>query len=201
MFTGLIEELGIVKSVRPRGTGLRLEIKAMSILADIKRGDSIAVNGVCLTAVDLSSDSFVAELLEETKRRTYFDRLRPGMMVNLERPLRASDRLGGHFVQGHVDGVGDITASRPVGEDRVVTVRYPMELDPYFVEKGSVALDGISLTIAKREHGRIHVALIPETLVRTTLGRKGPGDPLHIEVDVIGKYVERFIMAGHGRSK
>ena len=193
MFTGLIEELGTVRSVRPRGAGLILQIAASTVLEDLKRGDSVSVSGVCLTAVEIDSESFTAELLEETRRRTYFERLRPGSPVNLERPLRAGDRMGGHFVQGHVDAIVEIRSVRPAGDDRILSVRYGVDLARYFVEKGSVALDGISLTIARLDARSFEVALIPETLGRTTLGSKRPGDPLHVEVDVIGKYVERFL--------
>ncbi len=192
MFTGLIEELGSVRASRPRGTGLTMEIEASVVLEGLAEGDSVAVNGVCLTATRIESNSFSADLLDETRKRTYFDRLRPGSPVNLERPLRAGDRMGGHFVQGHVDGVAEISAVRPQGDDRVVTVRYPGDLARYFVLKGSVALDGVSLTIARISPRDFDVALIPETLRSTTFGAGRPGDPLHVEVDVIGKYVENF---------
>lgn len=193
MFTGLIEEMGRIRASRPRGSGLLLEIEASVVMEGLRTGDSVAVNGVCLTASRIETDFFAADMLEETRKRTYFDRLRAGAPVNLERPVRASDRMGGHFVQGHVDGVGEISAIRPAGNDRVVSVRYPSELARYFVEKGSVALDGISLTIARIDARMFDVALIPETFARTTMSIKRPGDPLHVEVDVIGKYVEKFL--------
>ncbi len=193
MFTGLIEEVGRIRTSRPRGSGLLVEIEASVVLEGLRRGDSVSVNGVCLTASSIEANFFTADMLEETRKRTCFDRIRVGASVNLERPVRASDRMGGHFVQGHVDGVAEVSAIRPAGEDRVVSVRYPADLARYFVEKGSVALDGVSLTIARIDPRQFDVALIPETFTRTTLGMKKPGDPLHIEVDVIGKYVEKFL--------
>ncbi len=199
MFTGLIEEVGSVVHRRPRGSGLSLRIAARRVLEDLVEGDSIAVNGVCLTAAAIDGESFRADLLGETVRRTSFGRMRPGTPVNLERPLRVTDRMGGHIVQGHVDGIAEIVRIRPSGEDTVLTVRCPDMLSKYFVEKGSVALDGVSLTIASVAGAALDVALIPETLRRTAFRSKRPGDAVHVEVDVIGKYVEKLLCSSSMR--
>jgi len=189
----LIEEVGRVRNVSRRGDGLRIEVEGRIVSGDISQGDSVAVNGVCLTVNGMDGSGFSADVVGETVRRTYLDRLRRGSPVQLERAVRAGDRLGGHIVQGHVDGIGVVAANRKDGTGRRLAVRFDTGLAQYFVEKGSVALDGASLTIAAVTNDRIEVALIPATLENTIFPSKRPGDPVHIEVDVIAKYVERYM--------
>ncbi|MBM3320108.1 MAG: riboflavin synthase [Candidatus Eisenbacteria bacterium] len=191
MFTGLIEEVGRIRRTARRGGALRLEIEA-SFGEGLAIGESVAVSGVCLTVHEKGPGFFRADVVRETVERTYLGRLREGAPVNLERALRAGDRLGGHIVQGHVDGVGTIVSLRDEGEGKRMTIRHPDGLARYFVSKGSVALDGASLTIAAAKNGLLEVALVPFTLERTVFGRKRRGDPVHVEADVIGKYVERM---------
>jgi riboflavin synthase len=194
MFTGLVEELGTVRAVVPNETGARLEIEAATVLADAVLGASIAVNGCCLTAVELAEGWWAADAVEETLRRTCLGALRAGDRVNLERPVRLADRLGGHIVQGHVDGVGEIAErqSRPDGSTRV-TIAADDTVLRYVVEKGSIAVDGVSLTVAGVDDKTFEFALIPHTATVTTLGIKGPGDPVNLEVDLLAKYVERLM--------
>ena len=156
-------------------------------------GASIAVNGVCLTVVDVKGEVFAADVIKETLDKSSLGALEPGSKVNLERPVRLSDRLGGHLVQGHVDGVGEIVSREPGERWEVVTVSLPPELSRYLVDKGSITVDGISLTVVEAGTDRFSVALIPTTLALTTLGRKQPGDPVNLEVDVVAKYVERML--------
>ena len=186
MFTGLVQDLGSVAAARRDGDGTRLEI-ATQLVGEIAEGDSVAVNGVCLTAVALDDDGFEADVVRETLERTSLGRLAAGDSVNLELPLRASDRLGGHVVQGHVDGTG--TVETP-GER--LRVGAPPELLRYIVEKGSIAVDGVSLTVAAVDDEAFEVALIPETLERTTLGSLERGSTVNVEVDVLAKYVEKL---------
>ena len=204
MFTGIVEETGTVRHVERRGDILVIRIGARRSLADLPVGGSIAVNGCCLTAVDVSGETFTCELHEETLRRTAFqDRLRPGVRVNLERPVRADGRLDGHIVQGHVDGVGTIRDLLRLGESAELIVAPPSELERYLVHKGSVAVDGISLTVARLSPGAFTVAVIPHTLEVTNLGGARPGDPVNLEADVVAKYVERLLQfqaAGSGGS-
>jgi riboflavin synthase len=197
MFTGIVEEVGRVRRSVRRAAGRVLEIEA-SFATDLRAGDSVAVSGVCLTVTGSGSGIFRADAVAETLERSYLGSLRPGDPVNLERALRAGDRMGGHFVQGHVDGVGTITSLRKEGEGKRLTLRYPEGLDRYFVHKGSIAVDGASLTIAEVSDGLVQAALVPATLERTVLGRKRRGDPVHVEADVLGKYVERMT-GGRGR--
>ncbi len=185
MFTGLVQDLGTVVS-----TDGRLVVEAA---LDLRPGDSVAVNGVCLTAAEVDGGRFDADVMEETRRRSSLGRLEPGAKVNLELPLRPSDRLGGHFVQGHVDGVGRVAEVADEGIARRMRVETEPDLLRYVVEKGSVAVDGVSLTVAEVEDGGFAVSLIPETLERTTLGQLWPGDPVNLEVDVVAKYVERLV--------
>jgi riboflavin synthase len=195
MFTGIVEELGSVRAVAPRAGGARLEIAAsVGLLEDARLGDSIAVNGCCLTVVERGDDWWAADAVEETLRRTCLGQLRPGDPVNLERPVRLSDRLGGHLVQGHVDAVGCIGA-RDIGPDGSASLKVetPGSLLRYMVEKGSVAVDGVSLTIVQVEPDGFSVALIPHTLAVTTLGRKPIGGAVNLEVDLVAKYVERLL--------
>jgi riboflavin synthase len=194
MFTGIVEEVGTVRAVDRRDDVLEVWIAAPRILSTLAPGASIAVNGCCLTATRVEPGSFTCEITPETLERTAFrDRLRPGELVNLERPLRADGRLDGHIVQGHVDGVGRIVAMRSLGASGEMTVEPPADLDRYLVAKGSVALDGVSLTVARRQAGRFTAALIPYTLQHTSLGSVRPGDRVNVEVDVIAKYVERLL--------
>jgi riboflavin synthase len=190
MFTGLVQQLGTLTSLE----GGRLEVTA-ALAGDLAAGDSVAVNGACLTATSVTPGGFTADVMEETLRRTALGALGPGDPVNLELPLRAADRLGGHFVQGHVDGVGTVAAVHDEGFSRVVEIEADPGLMRYVVEKGSIAVDGVSLTVASLGEGTFGVSLIPETLERTTLGRASPGDSVNLEVDVLAKYVERLVGA------
>jgi len=190
MFTGIVEERGVVHEVSPA----RLAVDCRSVTADADVGASVAVNGVCLTVVERSEERLAFDLSEETLRRTSFARLFPGDAVNLERPLMLVSRLGGHIVQGHVDGVGEVTVLEPSPDGGAwLTVRAPEGLLRYLVEKGSVCVDGISLTVAAREADSFSVALIPHTMDVTTLGSTRLGDPVNLEVDVIAKYVEMLL--------
>jgi riboflavin synthase len=194
MFTGLIGGLGSVAAVERNGAGATLEIRT-TLASELGQGDSIAVNGVCLTATDIDDQGFRAEAMTETLRRSSLGELTEGSTVNLELPLRAGERLGGHIVQGHVDGTGTVRAIREEGFARVLEIETDPSLERYLVEKGSVALDGVSLTVsALLEHG-FAVSLIPETLKRTNLGGIGEGAQLNIEVDILAKQVERLMEA------
>ena len=194
MFTGLIADLGSVAAVERNGAGATLEIRT-TLAAELGQGDSIAVNGVCLTATDIDGKGFRAEAMTETLRRSSLGELSEGSTVNLELPLRAGERLGGHIVQGHVDGTGTVRAIREEGFARVLEIETDPSLERYLVEKGSVALDGVSLTVSVLlEHG-FAVSLIPETLKRTNLGGIGEGAQLNIEVDILAKQVERLMEA------
>ena len=199
MFTGLVEELGTVRAVIPNATGARLEIEAGTVLDDAELGSSIAVNGCCLTATELGDGWWAADAVEETLRRTCLGALRAGDRVNLERPVRLTDRLGGHIVQGHVDGVGQIAERESLADGSTrVAVAADDTILRYVVEKGSIAVDGVSLTVAavaaaSSGKGVFEFALIPHTATVTTLGIKGPGDPVNLEVDLVAKYVERLM--------
>jgi len=195
MFTGLISERGRVATLERSDEGARLRVRA-ALSADLADGDSIAVNGVCLTARDSSRDGFSADVMGETLRRSSLGPLIAGDEVNLELPLRAGDRLGGHVVQGHVDGVGTVESAEDDGFARLVRVAAPGELLRYVVEKGSVCLDGVSLTVADVDGGGFSVALIPETLERTTLGALSSGDSVNIEADVLAKHLEKLVESG-----
>lgn len=184
MFTGIVEELGAVASRE----GPRLRVEATVVTSDAGIGDSIAVNGTCLTVVTLGDGWWEADVVDETYSRTALGRLAPGDPVNLERPVRVSDRLGGHLVQGHVDGVGHVVTPAP---DLRITV--PADLLRYVVEKGSITIDGVSLTVAAVHDDGLSVAIIPHTAEVTTLGRRGPGDVVNLEVDVTAKHVERLL--------
>jgi riboflavin synthase len=200
MFTGIVEGTGTVVALAAAadGSGARLRLAAPALAADLGVGDSIAVNGCCVTVAVAGAEGFAADLVAETLRRTALGGLRPGDRVNLERPLPASGRLGGHLVQGHVDGVARVLERRRVGEGEEVRVEPPEDLERYLVEKGSVALDGVSLTVAAVGPGWFTVALVPHTLAVTTLGDRRPGDPLQLEVDILAKYVERLLGAWRG---
>jgi len=201
MFTGLVEEMGKIERISAQGEGRRMRVSARKVLEDMKIGDSIAVNGACLTVTQIDEEGFMTDLSPETLRRTNLGDLSPGDMVNLERPMRLSDRLGGHLVLGHVDEIGLIRSMRGRGESVIMTVQVSPDGMRYVVEKGSVCIDGVSLTIAAiRDGSSFDVALIPHTLKVTTLGLKGPGGRVNVEYDIIGKYVERLLnMKGEDR--
>jgi riboflavin synthase len=192
VFTGLVQDLGEITAADASGDGVRLTIASKLELAE---GDSVAVNGVCLTATAVTEAGFGADVMNETLRRSSLADADVGRRVNLELPLRAADRLGGHFVQGHVDGVGGIWDMRDDGFARVVTVGVPADLMRYVVEKGSIAIDGVSLTVSALGDDWLQVSLIPETLERTILGDVGVGQPVNLEVDVLAKYIERLAVA------
>jgi len=192
MFTGLIQEVGLVHKADKQGQDLRLTLKAPLLSLKVKLGDSVAVNGCCLTVVDIQTSLLSFQAVPETLNRTALGHLREGLKVNLELPLTLSDPLGGHFVQGHVDGVAKITAIDPEGLGIRMAVKIPQSLSRYIVEKGSIALNGISLTIAALQGNQLEVALIPHTLQNTDLGSKKVGDLLHVEVDLLAKYVEKL---------
>ena len=192
MFTGLVADLGTITAVDATDDGVRVAV-ATALAPDIGEGDSVAVNGVCLTATRIADGTFAADVMHETLRRSSLAGAREGTPVNLELPLRASDRLGGHVVQGHVDGLGVVA---DVGEDgfaRLVEISAPGDLLRYVVEKGSIAVDGVSLTVASVTDDAFTVSLIPETLERTNLGSAAPGQPVNLEVDVLAKYVEKLV--------
>lgn len=193
MFTGIVEELGHVVSLAHGPDSAVVRIRGPLVTADAAPGASIAVNGICLTVVELDADSFCVDVMAETLRRTCLGELTPGSPVNLERALAVGDRLGGHIVQGHVDGTGTILARQPGDRWEVVTISLPGELARYVVEKGSITVDGVSLTIAGLDDASFQVSLIPTTLALTTLGTKQEGEPVNLEVDVLAKYVERLL--------
>ena len=193
MFTGIIEELGSIKSVEKTAAAARITIAARQVTGDISNGDSFAVNGVCLTALDVSPTSFSADVSPETLDRTTLGGLLPLSPVNLERAVTPTTRLGGHFVQGHVDGRGTFLSAVPLGVFYTVSIGFPSDLGRYLVEKGSVAVEGISLTIAELADDHFEIAVIPKTWDMTNLRSLRPGDPVNLEVDVIAKYVERLM--------
>jgi riboflavin synthase len=194
MFTGIIEELGTVEALEPRQAGARLRMKCSLVLSDVTEGASIAVNGVCLTAVGITSGSFDADLAPETLLRSNLGSLVPGSRVNLERPVTAVTRLSGHIVQGHVDATGEIIALDELGDGNWwLKVRVPGGLDRYLVHKGSIALDGISLTIASLENSVVGITIIPHTFEHTSLGSTGVGSKVNVEVDVLAKHVEKLL--------
>ena len=193
MFTGIIEELGSVRSVEERGENARIVIEARVVTEGTNHGDSIAVNGVCLTALDIHDDSFAADVSRETLLRSTLGSLKPGTPVNLERAVTAATRLGGHIVQGHVDARGQFVSVQHHGDSWTVRIAYPPEIARYLVFKGSVAVEGISLTIADLAENYFEIAIIPKTWEVTNLSHLKPGDGVNLEVDVIGKYVERLL--------
>ncbi|MBQ0896926.1 riboflavin synthase [Micromonospora purpureochromogenes] len=202
MFTGIVEELGeVVRVTDTGGDSALVAVRGPLVTSDARHGDSIAVNGVCLTVVDVSDGVFTADVMGETLRRSALGALRVGDPVNLERAAALNSRLGGHIVQGHVDGVGEIVAREPAAQWETVRFRLPADLARYVVEKGSITIDGVSLTVAAVGDDWFAVGLIPTTLKLTTLGGKGVGDPVNLEVDVLAKYVERLLgdrLAGGG---
>ena len=194
MFTGIVEELGTVAALEARPAGARLRIRCGTVVTDAKEGSSIAVNGVCLTALEVRADGFSADLAPETLSRTNLGALREGSLVNLERPLLATGRLSGHVVQGHVDGTGEFVGLENIGEGNWwLRIRVPEELDRYVVYKGSLAIDGISLTVASVNDRVVSVTIIPHTYEMTTLRGYKPGDRVNLECDVLAKYVEKML--------
>jgi riboflavin synthase len=196
MFTGLIEEKGTITAVEDLGDSVRLTIRGPLVVSDAQHGDSIAVSGVCLTVMDQDSDTFAADVMKESLDKTSLGDLRVGDEVNLERATRAGARLGGHIVQGHVDGTGRILDRTPSEHWEIVRVALPQDLAKYLVAKGSVTVDGTSLTVVDvvdSDEPWFSVSLIPTTLADTTLGTKGPGDRVNLEVDILAKYVERLL--------
>jgi riboflavin synthase len=191
MFTGIVEELGTVAELEQQSDAVRLTVRAATVLADAEPGDSIAVNGCCLTVSERTEHSFTADVMAETLAKTGLGALGTGDRVNLERAVTAGTRLGGHLVQGHVDAVAHVVRRDPGEHWDVVTVSLPDQLAPYLVDKGSITVDGVSLTVVEVGNDAFTVSLIPETLRRTTLGFREPGDAVNLEVDVIGKYVAR----------
>ncbi len=201
MFTGIIEELGRVRSLERRGEGVRMTVEARVVTEGTGEGDSVAVNGVCLTALDVRRDSFAADGSRETLERSTLGALRAGSAVNLERAVTPSTRLGGHIVQGHVDARGRFLSAEEHGGSWTVRIGHPPELARYLVFKGSVAVEGISLTVAALAEEHFEVAVIPKTWAVTNLSRLRPGDAVNLEADIIAKYVERILSAGAGRGE
>jgi riboflavin synthase len=196
MFTGIVEGTGTVAGLAAAGDGrgARLEVEAPWLAGQLAVGESVAVNGCCLTVAAATTGGFAADLVAETLRRTALGGLATGARVNLERPLALGGRLGGHLVQGHVDGVARVLERTPVGDGEEVRIELPADLERYVVEKGSIAVDGVSLTVAGIGPGWLTVALVPHTLEVTTLGDRQPGDPVQLEVDVVAKYIERLVV-------
>ena len=194
MFTGLVEEVGTIKSIEENGGNHRITISAPTTAKELKEGNSVAVNGVCLTALDITPATFCADLAAETWARTSLSRITQGAQVNLELPLRADGRLGGHIVQGHVDGVARFVGLDPIpqADDFWLHLDIPEELEKYVVFKGSISIEGISLTVAKLEGLRLTIAIIPHTVRMTNLGSLKPGDPVNIETDIVAKYLEKW---------
>jgi riboflavin synthase len=192
LFTGLVAGTGTVQSLERDGAGVRLRVRS-ELAGELGAGDSVAVNGVCLTAVEPDAQGFSADVMEETLRRSSLGPLGEGDAVNLELPLRAGDRLGGHIVQGHVDATGEVVSVREEGLSRVLRIAASADLLRYIVEKGSIAVEGVSLTVSAVDGDAFEVSLIPETLERTTLGAAAPGRTVNLEVDVLAKYVEKAI--------
>jgi len=195
LFTGIVEELGTVEAIERQSDAVRLTVRASTVLQDARSGDSIAVNGCCLTVVERTDATWTADVMAETLAKTGLGALAAGDRVNLERAVTAGTRLGGHLVQGHVDAVGSVVRREPGEHWDVVTLAMPRELAPYLVDKGSITVDGVSLTVVEARDDEFTVSLIPETLRRTTLGFREPGDAVNLEVDVIGKYVARQLEA------
>jgi riboflavin synthase len=193
MFTGLVEECGTVVSIQPHRWGRRLQLRAHQVLSGLSLGDSIAVNGVCLSVCERTPEGFAVDVVWETLRKTTLGRLRRGSLVNLERALAVGDRLGGHWVQGHVDCTSTVLERYRRSGEHLLWIALPAEFAPYVVLHGSICVDGVSLTVARLRADAFMVALIPETLCRTTLGRLRRGSQVNLEFDVLGKYVERLL--------
>ena len=200
MFTGIITEVGRVASVTPEGGGRRITVDAPASAPGLRVDDSVALSGVCLTVIARTQTSFTAQAVEETLRKTTLGALTPGAHVNLELPLRLSDRLGGHIVLGHTDCVGRVTNVEPRETSTIIGVEYPPEFARYVIPVGSIAVDGVSLTVAALEANRFSVSIIPHTLAITTLGAAAAGTPVNLEFDLLGKYVERLLAGEKGSS-
>jgi len=202
MFTGIIEEVGRVIRIEQRGENRRITIAAENAARELKTGNSVAVSGVCLTALDIKPGSFCADLAPETWVRTSFSRIHEGALVNLELPMKADGRFGGHIVQGHVDGVGKLIALERIAdsENFWLRIHLPQEIEKYTVFKGSISIEGISLTVAKLEGSACTIAIIPHTVEMTNLSSLQPGDPVNLEADLIAKYVEKMISGDAARS-
>ncbi|MFI5661753.1 riboflavin synthase [Streptomyces sp. NPDC051684] len=198
MFTGIVEELGEITAVETLDDACRFRVRGPVVTDGAKHGDSIAVNGVCLTVVEHENDEFTADVMAETLKRSSLGALATGSRVNLERPMVADGRFGGHVVQGHVDGTGTIIDRTPSEHWEIVKISLPAELSKYVVEKGSITVDGVSLTVVEAAEDYFTISLIPTTLALTTLGVKQAGDPVNLEVDIIAKYVERMLGAQGG---
>jgi riboflavin synthase len=201
MFTGIIEELGTIQTLTQARDGARIIVHAPTILSDAKIGDSIAVNGVCLTVVEKTVTTFAADISAETLRRTSLKQIRTGSKVNLERPMTPNARFGGHIVQGHVDAMGKFTSAKAEGDGWNVRIKFPPELGQYIVEKGSITVDGISLTVASLSDDWFEIAVIPHTWKVTNLSMLKPGAAVNLEVDVIAKYVERMLKPHQPKSQ
>ncbi len=201
MFTGIIEELGKIVLLEKRADGARIKIAAQVVTENTGEGDSIAVNGICLTALNISKDSFAADVSGETLRRSTLGKLNVGSKVNLERAVTPATRLGGHIVQGHVDARGEFLAAEQSGDFWTVKIGFPKEIGQYLVCKGSIAVEGISLTIADLSDDSFDIAVIPKTWELTNLSALESGDPVNVEVDVIAKYVERIMLYGQAKEK
>lgn len=201
MFTGIIEELGTIKGIKRGGEWCVLTIGASAILQDVQLGDSIAVNGICLTVTSFASDHFTVDVMPETLDKTSLSSLQIGSLVNLERAMRAGGRFGGHFVSGHVDGTGTIHSKKKWGNAILIEIKAPEDLLYYMIPKGSITIDGISLTIVDVKMDRFSISIIPHTLEMTILQYKGSGDIVNLECDMIGKYIEKYVSARKGNSK
>lgn len=199
MFTGIIEELGTVGQMDRRPDSIKLTIQARKVLEGTQLGDSIAVNGVCLTVTSMTDSSFTADVMHETMRRSSLSDIKSGSKVNLERAMQVGGRLGGHIVSGHIDGVGHIARIAADGIARVITISIPKDMEPFIVEKGSIAIDGISLTVVSVGNSQFSVSIIPHTMANTTLIDKHPSAVVNLETDVIGKYVHSFTTAHTGK--
>ena len=193
MFTGIIEEVGHIVSVTIRGKSMDLTVEATAIIDDITIGDSISIGGVCQTVTEIGDSTFAVQAVEETIKRSTFRKLKKGSAVNLERALRLEDRLGGHLVQGHVDGTGRITSKKEYADNVLLIVKPEAGLDRYIVEKGSIAIDGISLTVTYSKSGEFGVSIIPHTYKSTTLATIRTGDLVNLETDIIAKYIEKLL--------
>ncbi|MFI5391388.1 MAG: riboflavin synthase [Bacteriovoracales bacterium] len=193
MFTGLIKEIGILKSVETNPEGKLLGIKSKDLIKEIGIDDSVSINGACQTVVKIKGDIFYVQAVHVTLEKTTFGALRPSNQVNLELSLRPMDRLGGHFVSGHVNGVGQISKITSQGKNYLITVKYSKDLEKYIIPEGSIAIDGISLTVAYQKRGELTVSIIPHTYEKTTLGSKKVGDKVNLEVDLLAKYLEKLL--------
>ena len=202
MFTGIIEEVGRVASIAEENGNRRVTVSSPHLARELKKGDSIAVSGVCLTAIEITPNSFAADLAEETWNRTSFSRIKSGALVNLELPMRANGRLGGHIVQGHVDGTGEFGALEqiPDADNFWLRIEVPPDLIRYIIFKGSLSIEGISLTVARIEGTEVTVAIIPHTVDATNLKSLKPGDPVNLEVDLMAKYVEKMMRGDSSNS-